>query len=525
MDPALLQRLTDPACFPGHEQGPFTLVQTHLSLVCLGKNHVWKLKKPVHLPFADFSTKEKRKAVCDDELRLNRRLCPSLYLAVVPLWRDSDTWSFVSGDEVVDYAVLMERLPEERMLPRLLQRGEVLPEEIQELARIMARFHATARRDEDVKRHGDPARLARQASENFTETMDPGFPADSIAPSWHASLHEATARWFESRGPLLQDRWQAGFVREGHGDLHARNICLTHPPSIFDCLEFSEDFRCSDTATENAFLVMDLLYHGRRDLANIYTEAYRRESGDTGQYSLMPGLVSYRAMVRAKVALFTAMDRDVASKTRDEAKASALDHFLLATLALAESAAPFALVACGLPGSGKSTLLQELARRVGWHGESSDRIRKEMAGEPTDQTLEPQWYAPEISAAVYRQLRERSLHAGGGTPLLLDANFPRAELRRETLAALKMAGFTTILAWFDPPEPVVRERLAARAQSGSSESDADQAVYEKLARTFERPTPGEADVWWHVTETDVVKQIQEITELLFTQSGLLTRKE
>ena len=245
------------------------------------------------------------------------------------------------------------------------------------LAHIMAQFHSTAALPDEAFIADAPQKLRSAILANFTVTEP--YVGDALDPALHTALRNRAQFEFDLQLPILSRRSRTGLVVDGHGDLHARNICLDDPPVIFDCIEFNPSFRCGDVASENAFLVMDLIYRGHPELAREYLDAYIGQSGDEEQRRLMPLLVSYRAMVRSKVAALSMDDANLSEDERQHARESAVHHLQLAAAAAADYQ-PVLLILCGLPGSGKSYLSQALTRRAGWPVVSSDIVRKELAG-------------------------------------------------------------------------------------------------------------------------------------------------
>lgn len=490
MDSRLLARLRDPSCYPGTVNA-VELRQTHLSVVCLAGEFAYKLKKPVKFPFVDFSTLERRRHFCEEEVRLNRRLCPEVYLGVVPLWRAPDgDWSFrdEGGGQIGEWAVRMRRLPEERMLNRLLARNEVTEAQIRDVAGLLVRFHATGTEDPQVLAAGSAARKREVILENFAALEE------CRALGFDQELHEAVRmrtladleRWL----PLLADRARRGRVVDGHGDLHARNICLTEPPVIFDCIEFRPEFRCGDVAFENAFLMMDLVYRGHPELANAYLASYLAGSGDEEQRLLLPLCLCYRAMVRAKVAALAGMDPDIPDEERRQARESVTRHLQLAA-ASALGADRILVMACGLPGAGKSHFCQVLAERSGWPVVASDRVRKELAGVQPEQGLPGEFYGPEFSARTYEEVIRRTCGCLAEGSCIADANFPQAQVRARAAAAGQGAGGRPVLVWVEADESLVAERMAQRGREPGSVSDADWMVYQARKESFEAPAAGE----------------------------------
>ncbi|MCC6782721.1 MAG: phosphotransferase, partial [Planctomycetes bacterium] len=333
--PDQLAALRDPATWPvaPRDAAEPCVLQTHVSVVVLCGDRAFKLKKALALPFVDQSSAAKRHAACLTELRLNRRLCPSVYLAVLPLRRTPVGLRLGAaaphGGETVDHAVVMQRLPAARMLDVLLARDAVHAAEIAALARTVAAFHrAQARRADDaVRAAGAPARLLALARANFTETMP---LAGSV---FDRELHAVLADRLEAALPALEERLarraREGRIVDGHGDLHARNVCLTEPPVIYDALEFDAGMRCGDVATDLAFLAMDLRYRGRPELARAFVDEYVRVSGDHGVFEVLHELVRYRAMVRAKVDALGARDQAIESGERARLLEAARRHLRL----------------------------------------------------------------------------------------------------------------------------------------------------------------------------------------------------
>jgi aminoglycoside phosphotransferase family enzyme/predicted kinase len=489
MDPARIQTLADPALYPEHP-GEVEIVQTHLSVVVLAGGAAYKFKKAVHLPFADFSTLEKRRVACEDEVALNRRLCPSVYEGVVAWTPQGVEPVAPGGGPPLDYAVKMRRLPQDRMMDELLARDAVRADEVEAIARRVVEFHRKARRGPEVDAWGDPGRLRAFALANFEETRGL-FPADL-----HRILGERTGRDFDALLPLLRDRLVRGCVVDGHGDLHARNICLEDPPAIYDCIEFEPAFRCGDVATEHAFLAMDLRFRGHPELADRYLAAVVEASGDRELPDLVPALVRYRAMVRAKVSAIAAAEPELGDAARLDAASTARRYLRLAAASAAEGGDPLWILCCGLPAAGKSVAATALAEASGsaWPVLSSDRVRKELAGvRPTD-PLPASYYAAEFSRRTYDELLARAEAVSApGRVLLVDANFRSREDRLRFAAAARAAGARSAILQVQLDDTASLERLRARSAAGNSESDADAKVYESLRETFEPPGEGEAD--------------------------------
>lgn len=491
-----LARLVEPACFP-HAPRSVQLVQTHLSVVCLAGDLVYKLKKAVTLPFVDFAPLAARRQACRDEVRLNRRLCPDTYLGTAALRPGADgALRFAAlgddeGPDDVDVAVVMRRLPQERMLDELLRAHAVTAAEIDALARHVAAFHARCERPPGAVAMATPGRLAAFAAANFDELL--AVPGHGLpVPLLHAVAAAARAD-FARLLPRLVDRAARGCVVDGHGDLHARNVCMTSPPTVYDCIEFEPAFRIGDVATEIAFLVMDLRYRGARDLATSFVRSYTTARGDHDLLPLLPALCGYRAMIRAKVATLAAAAPELPAADRDGARHSAWRHLLLAAACAAEDRGPHWLVVCGPPASGKSSLCAQLSDVVQWPQLATDRVRKELAGLPPTTRARPEHYSPEFSQRTYAELlaRAASLTQRGEPVVLLDGNFPTAAHRARATAAARAAGAMPLLVHVDVDAATAAARAAARAADPTAVSDADPTVTAAVRARFE--PPGAAD--------------------------------
>lgn len=478
----LLAALSDPRCFPGHPR-QVEILQTHLSVVCLVDDLVYKLKKSVRLPFVDFGSLSARRRACHDEVRLNRRLCASTYLGTMALRQTSSPPGLQfcgkldhDADDDVDIAVVMRRLPAERMLDVLLAEHKVDAAAIRQLAQQMATFHRSADRSPPVLAAGSPHNLESFANANFREMAELCAtlpPHEQLPAELLRALSDRTARDFAALVPVLESRTQ--HIVDGHGDLHARNICMTDPPTVYDCLEFSQPMRCGDTATENAFLVMDLRYRGAPELADAYLHSYVETSGDTQQPRLMPPLVSYRAMVRAKVATIAAADTAVPATSRAHAKNSAHQHLLFAAMATLEGHGPWWIVTCGPPATGKSTLCRALAERAAWPHLATDVLRKQLAGLAPEQRGDDALYSPAWTLRTYAALAEMASEStrNGAPVVLLDGNFATASSRAAIARAAQLAGARLFFTELRTSAAAAAERAQLRSAGRTDASDAD----------------------------------------------------
>jgi hypothetical protein len=309
---------------PGHIE----LVQTHISFVFLTRNFVYKVKKAVDLGFLDFTTLEKRRFFCEKELELNRRLCEGMYLEVVPINR-SNVIKIKGKGETVEYAVKMKRIPQEKMLSKLLEKNKVDNELIGRIAKIIAEFHSKAETNRRISEFGSLAIIETNWEENFDQTKE--FVGTTISTTDFKLIRERINDFMRRNVSLFEKRIAEGRVRDCHGDIHSGNIFIADRIYIFDAIEFNERFRYSDVASDIAFLAMDLDFKERTDLSNFFVKRYVEYSGDQGLMRLFPFYKCYRAYVRGKVVSFKLEDPSVGSEEKRAAIKEAKAYFKIAS--------------------------------------------------------------------------------------------------------------------------------------------------------------------------------------------------
>ena len=488
--PPLIRALLDPARTP-LGAAPVTLMETHASWVLLAGDHAWKIKKPITLPFLDYGTLDKRRACCEAELRLNRRYAPELYLDVVAIAGTPDAPRLDGTGTAIEYAVRMRRFTEAMRLDHIAARNELLPAHMSLLAAEIADFHRDAAVAPADSRFGTPDRVLAPALENFAE-LCALMPADADRQRL-AALQEWTHREFKLRRHIFAARKESGRVRECHGDLHLGNIVLAGARIMpFDCIEFNDDFRWIDVASELAFTLVDLLDHGKPGLACWLLNEWLGLTGDFDALRVVRYYAVYRALVRAKVAAIRAGQEkdDAASRDLREARA-----YLELAQALSQPPALALTVTYGVSGSGKSRAAKALLLadpHCATIRLRSDVERKRLfglaamakSGSPTDGGI----YTEEAHAATYRRLEELTqLALREHWSVIVDAAFlkraERDDFRR--LAANNDIPFT-ILACAAALEEL-RRRIAARR------GDASEATLEVLERQLGWAEPPAAD--------------------------------
>jgi uncharacterized protein len=472
---------------------------TNISWVILTGPYAYKIKRSVELGFTDTSTLAKRKHLCEEELRLNRRLAPDLYVDVVAITRDTSGVRVGGNGEIIEYAVRMKQFEASEELSSLLERGTVSAHEMAELAVTLSGFHARAPRASSTAdclhtEHLHQAVLGNLAILVSHLNDDTQLPEMGALIDWtHDFLHGSLAR--------LRQREQSEFIRECHGDLHARNIVRWDGRLIpFDCLEFDPKLRWIDVMNDAAFLVMDLLSHGRKDLAFAFLNAYLEQTGDYDGVSLLPFYAVYRALVRAMVDSIGA-EQDL--RHREEFR-QRLRMRVKTAAAFISAPPPTLIIMHGPSGSGKSLLSERLAAELGAVRIRSDLERKRLAGIPAtgmradgvDQGL----YAPQFNHRTYARLLEGAEGClQGGLNVIVDASFLASENRRlfQDLAAQR--GLRYVIVSCEADRQLLIKRVEYRRQQRLDPSDADVAV---LDRQLQNMRPLRADERSHVVVVD-----------------------
>jgi aminoglycoside phosphotransferase family enzyme/predicted kinase len=467
------------------------LAETHISLVFLLDGDVFKVKKPVDLGFVDFRSIKQRKTACDAEVRLNARLAPEVYRGVVPIRRDHDGHCLVGGEgPIVDWAVHMARLPDDRRADLLLGRGELSSEAMGAIATRIAEFHASARMDASTAPFGSPDAIEYNIGENFAQTRS------RIDEYLDPDQAEEIARWqlafVRGHDELFARRIAAGRIRDGHGDLRLEHVYLppSGGPTIIDCIEFNDRFRYGDVCADIAFLSMDLAAHLRVDLAERLLARYAREANDFDLYALVDFYESYRAYVRGKIAAIMASEEQLDPDRRERAERDARRYFLLALSAERRSMLLPTLVAVGgVIASGKSTIAERASLELSAPVIDADRTRKAILGtEASHPVDEPAWegaYAPAFTEKVYAEvLRRADVVLASGRPVVVDASFRSRAMRQaaQDLASRHNVPFRFIECRADPA--VCRSRLVAR-ESQRGVSDGRLEIFDAFCARFE----------------------------------------
>ena len=480
--PPLIRALTQPACYP-HPVAVVEVIETHISWVLLTGAFAYKIKKPVNLGFLDFSSLEQRRFDCEEELRLNRRLAPALYLEVTPIGGTITQPQVGQREAILEYAVRMRQFPATCRFDEMLARNALRAAHMTALAEYLARFHAQAPLAPPGSPWGEPSWLRQPVDENFAELAT--CPPDVAGRQTLETLRQWCAAAFIHLAPHFARRKTGGRIREGHGDLHLGNLAwLDGAPLAFDCIEFNPDLRWGDVMSDLAFILMDLEYRGQPALAAQLLDAYLAHSGDYGGLAVLRYYLVYRALVRAKVDAIRSHQPRLVSGER-QALNQACQNLLELAARLVRPSPPLLLITRGLPGSGKTHLTQGLLAALPAIRLRSDVERKRLAGlAPTESSGSPPGaglYAATITEQTYRrleQLAEGLLAAGW--PVIVDAAFLHAARRAAFLQLGLRVGAPCVILDVQTAPAVLRERVRARTRAGQDASEADAAVLEHL---------------------------------------------
>lgn len=454
-----------------------TYVETHISHVFFAGDLVYKIKKPVRFSFLDYSTPKRRKYFLYEELRLNRRLAPSVYLGVLPISRESHGWQLGSDARPVEYALIMRRLPPRRMLDFLLDHDQVTPQMMWSVAGTLASFHARAATGEEINAAAHPQMIRKLWDDNLADIQP--FVGGLLDAEAFEALRDFGGHFVTKNSELLMRRLHEGRVREVHGDLHCEHICFAPEGiQIFDCIEFSPQLRYCDSASEVAFLVMDMEFHGAPSLAREFLGRYQALMDDRELSLLLPFYKAYRALVRGKVAALRS----------NGVSAPASRYFDLAYRSVWEEFKPFLVVVTGLTGSGKSTLARELGQRLGLPVISSDATRKALSGslEPRLAPYEEGIYSPSMTEKTYAEMaKEAEGLIVKGEGVILDATFSRRVHRESILGLAAKYKIPSAMVQCRSSEEVLRERLRTRAEEGGDLSDGRWEIYLQQKAAFQ----------------------------------------
>ena len=476
------------------------LRQTHISYLIFTPKFVYKIKKPVDFGFLDFTTLEKRKFFCEQEVILNKRLCPDMYLDVVEIREKEGVIKLASvgfkqgieGDgKIVEYAVKMKRLPSEKMMDIMMKSSAVTGEMIERIAKSTAEFHKKADTSPHIAEFGKLSLIKQNTDENFSQTLL--FIGKTISRERYDRIKSYVKSFFDEHSKTFEKRIEQGFIKDCHGDMHSEDICIANGIYIFDCIEFNERFRYSDTVSDIAFLAMDLDFYNCHNLSKRFVDAYIKASKDIGVLELLNFYKCYRAYVRGKVGGFKSEQKEVPEKEREHAIIKAKRYFYLADLYASGGFRPTLLVICGLTGTGKTTLARAFAEETGFKVISSDVVRKELSGiKPTEhryEEFEKGIYTRDFTVQTYEEMMRRGEGLlQQGISVIIDATFMAVRFREMAIKLAQNVGANLCFIECALDDATVKERLDVRMKKEGIPSDGRWEVYLKQKGQYEPPT-------------------------------------
>jgi hypothetical protein len=478
----IIDGLLAPEAYPHAVVTPIRVAETHISWVLLTGAYAYKIKTPLQLSFLDYSTPELRRRCCEEEVRLNSRYAPDLYLGVATINGTPESPRIDGAGEVLEHAVRMRQFDPRDELDALVAARAVDASELATLGEHVARFHAAATAVDPASTFGSAETVRRVISDNFAELQR--LPE---AGRWTDAL-TILRRWVDETHALLgsriEQRRETGRVRECHGDLHCGNVVRWQGSlTPFDGIEFDPALRFIDVTNDVAFLTMDLAMHGRADLRRAFLQAWTETLGDFGGLPLLAYFETYRALVRAKVAALRALQERDGSPERSR-DCDAAGRYLDWAAERTRRTSGGLVLTCGLSGSGKTWIARELASKLHALHVRSDVERKRLAGlgalEDSRSPPDGGIYTREFTVRTYQRLEECAADAlAGGESVIIDAAFLKRDERRRMLALARARSVPAAILHCVAPREVLRSRLERRALSGADASEAGVSILDQ----------------------------------------------
>jgi len=459
--PVLIQQMLQPGFYPHKVTEPIQLIQTHISYVLLTGDYAYKLKKAVNFGFLDFSTLEKRKHFCQEELRLNQRGAAELYLEVLPVTMVDEQHHLAGTGKAVEYALKMRQFPQEFLFSTLFEQGKLNETHLEDLGKVVAQYHAKSATDDYIRSFGEVPQVRAAIDENYQQTEK--YIGGPQTPKQFQETKKYTDNFFVERPELFTSRVENNYIRECHGDLHMRNIALWNDKiTLFDCIEFNEPFRFVDVMYDVAFTVMDLEARHSPNLANAFLNTYVEQTGDWEGLQVLPLYLSRQAYVRAKVTSFLLDDPSIPETVKEEAAKTAAQYYTQAWEYTKPKAGKLILMS-GVSGSGKSTTAKYLARELQAIQIRSDAVRKHLGGISLGERGGDDLYTPEMTQKTYARLLNLGIIlAQQGFHVILDAKYDKQHLRQDAIAQAEKHQLPLQIIYCTAPLEVVQERLANR---------------------------------------------------------------
>jgi hypothetical protein len=524
----LFQKLKDPSVY-GPKVKSVKILQTHISFVALTGEYAYKIKKPVNFGFLDFSTLDKRKYFCEEEVRLNRRLCPDIYIGVVPIVKKNGDLRIEKDGKIVEYAVKMKEFSQENLMNNLLQKNKIDDKTIDRIIDILVDFYNFSKRSKEIDKFGSVKSIKFNTDENFDQTKS--VINITISKQNYNNIKQITNDFLKQKKELFVNRVENSYICDCHGDLHSGNIVVNKEDiCIFDCIEFNKRFRYSDVASDIAFLAMDLDFLGFSYLSSYLIERYVDQSRDKCIFDILNFYKCYRAYVRGKVIGFRLNEANIDGEEKKDISDLSKKYFDLAyyysklcSLKLKERK-PIIFATSGLTGSGKTTISRKISVDYNAKTISTDSVRKELEGidkyERHHDAYNTGLYSPEKMALTYDKLLEKAeFYLKNRKNVVLDGTFKNNELRQKLKKLAKKNNAFLIFLYCNCPENKIKEYLEDRIKKKSI-SDGRWEIYLKQKDSFEQ-----FDEKYNFVEIDISKksfryQIKVFKELFDKVSGV-----
>lgn len=467
----LVMQMQQRGFYPHAVKGNIELVQTHASLVFLTGDYAYKVKKNVNYDFLDYSTLAKRKHFIEEELRLNKKIAPELYLEVIPISKLNTQLVLNNSENIVEYALKMRQFPQENLFSNLLQANRLSDKHFVELGKIVAQFHLAAESSDRISCFGQADKIGASFRENYQQSQK--FIGTVQTLEQFNATKAYTDTFFKHKKDLFEFRRDYHKIKECHGDLHLKNICLWQDKiQLFDRIEFNESFRFVDTMYDVAFTVMDLEEKEKPDFANAFLNSYLEYSGDWEGLLILPLYLSRQSYVRAKVNSFLLDDPQISETDKKNAEEEASKYYRQA-YQYTQSKSGSLIIMSGLSGSGKSTVARSIARSKGAIQIRSDAVRKHLGRIALDESGSDSIYTPEMTHKTYSRLLELgTILAKEGYTVILDAKYDRRALRQSVTNQAQANNIPLKIVHCTAPISVLRDRLNHR-QNDISDAGVD----------------------------------------------------
>ncbi len=483
----ILDAMSCPDFYP-HKPASVEVVQTHISAVFIAGDRVYKVKKPVNFGFLNFSSLKKRRYYCHQEVLLNSRFSEGIYQGVVSICDDHGVFNIEGRGEEVEVAVLMRKVPDDRIMLNILEKDMVTFDMLDQLAQRLSEIHRQAETSPVVSSYGEMPVIYQNLRENFLQTER--FIPRIVSKDFHEDTARLSNEFLDQNADLFARRVREGFVRDCHGDLRLEHVVFGERIMLIDCIEFNDRFRFGDTASDLGFLLMDLDYRAYPGFSHRLQERYSAVSGDHDIMSVLPFYKSYRAFVRAKVHCFALDEPEISIDNKVIHAENAKDYFKLSLAYLKPPPPPALIVTYGFTGTGKSYLAAKLAKRLGVRTIRSDVLRKRYHGLlETDQRLDNYGtgiYTPTTTQSIYGAMfAEAEKHLSRGETIILDASFLKISHRLGAADIARRYDAVFIIVECSAPVEVVRQRLDERMRVGTDPSDGRWEIYVRQQEIFD----------------------------------------